>query len=179
MVVAVPAGGLRVDLQAVRQRLEDPHHLVDGTDLVAGNDLSCLPEDAARDMLVVDIETELEHACLLRSVYLGTAAAGFHVRRLTEASFKVSAPTQIGPRWLRSDRPTLVGTNRLRSMRPLEDGYDETAVYDLERIQGGRPLRAGLNSRVTIYHRPATIPCPFSKQALAVVRPIPVHLPTA
>jgi hypothetical protein len=33
------------------------------------------------------IETDVEHGCLLKSMYLGTAATGSHVTRLTEASF--------------------------------------------------------------------------------------------
>jgi hypothetical protein len=41
----------------------------------------------------VDIETDVEHLCLLKSMYLRTAATEFHVIRLTEASFKVSTPT--------------------------------------------------------------------------------------
>ena len=36
----------------------------------------------------------LEHGCFLKSMYLGTAATGFHVTRLTEASFIVSTPKQ-------------------------------------------------------------------------------------
>jgi hypothetical protein len=43
---------------------------------------------------VADIETDVEHGCLLMSMYLGTAAAGFHVTRLSEASFIVSTPTR-------------------------------------------------------------------------------------
>jgi hypothetical protein len=47
-------------------------------------------------VLVVDIETDVEHGCLLKSMYLGTAATGFEVTRLTEASFMVSTPTRAG-----------------------------------------------------------------------------------
>jgi hypothetical protein len=48
-----------------------------------------LAEHADRDALVVDIETDVEHGCLLKSMELGSAANGFHVTRLTEASFIV------------------------------------------------------------------------------------------
>ena len=47
----------------------------------------------------------MEHVCLLKSMYLGTAATEFHVTRLTEASFIVSTPKSIDPRKLRSIRP--------------------------------------------------------------------------
>jgi hypothetical protein len=53
---------------------------------------SRLAEDADRDALVVDIETDVEHGCLLESMDLGTAATGFQVTRPTGASFIVSAP---------------------------------------------------------------------------------------
>src|SRR5262249_33813341 len=92
VVVAVAATGLVADLEAVRQRPEDPHHLVDGADLGAAGHLPGLAEDADRDALVVDIETDVEHGCLLKSLYLGTAATVFQVTRLTEASFIVSTP---------------------------------------------------------------------------------------
>src|SRR5262249_23715714 len=39
VVVAVAATGLIADLEAVGQRLEHPHHLVDGADLGAAHDL--------------------------------------------------------------------------------------------------------------------------------------------
>jgi hypothetical protein len=58
-----------------------------------------------RDALVVDIETDIKHGCLLKSMYLGTAATGFHITGLTEASFVVSTPTPIGPK-LRLVDPT-------------------------------------------------------------------------
>jgi hypothetical protein len=64
--------------------------------LGAANDLSGLAEDADRDALVVDMETDVEHGCLLKSMELGTAATGFHVIRLTEASFIVSTPKRAG-----------------------------------------------------------------------------------
>jgi hypothetical protein len=44
----------------------------------------------------VDIETDVEHGCLLKSMALGTAATGFQVTRLTEASFIVSTPRRAG-----------------------------------------------------------------------------------
>jgi hypothetical protein len=55
VVVAVAAARLVADLEAFGQGLEDPHHLVDGTDLGAANDLSVPAEDAARNALVVDM----------------------------------------------------------------------------------------------------------------------------
>jgi hypothetical protein len=92
VVVAVAATGLLADLEAVGQRLEHPHHLVDGVDLGAADDLPGLAEHADCDALVVDIETDVEFGCLLKSMELGTAATGFQVTRLTEASFIVSTP---------------------------------------------------------------------------------------
>jgi hypothetical protein len=106
VVVAIAAAGLVADLEAVGLRLKDPHHLADGADLGAADDRPCLAEDAERDALVVDIETVVEHACLLRSMDLGTAATGLQVIRLTGASFRVSTPKQIEPRLLRSIRPS-------------------------------------------------------------------------
>jgi hypothetical protein len=45
-----------------------------------GCDLSLgLAEDADRDALVVDIETDVEHGCVLKSTDLGTDATRFHV----------------------------------------------------------------------------------------------------
>jgi hypothetical protein len=83
VVVAVAANGLVADLETVGQRLEDPHHLVDGGNLGAADDLPGLAEDADRDALVVDIEPDVEHGCLLKSKYLGNAATVFQVTRLT------------------------------------------------------------------------------------------------
>ena len=108
VVVAVAATGLVADLEAVGQRLEEPHHLVDGANLGAAEDLPGTAEDADRDALVVDIEPDVEHGCLLKSMYLGTAATRLHVTRLTEASFLVSTPRPIDPRSPRSsDTPCL------------------------------------------------------------------------
>src|SRR5262245_66664028 len=87
VVVAVTATGLVADLEAIGQRLKDPHHLVDGADLGGADDRPGLAEDADRDALVVDIETDVEHGCLLKSMDLGTATTGFQVIRLTGASF--------------------------------------------------------------------------------------------
>jgi hypothetical protein len=58
VVAAAAATGLLADLEAVGQRLQDPHHLVDGADLGAADDLLGLAEDTDRDALVVDIETD-------------------------------------------------------------------------------------------------------------------------
>jgi hypothetical protein len=96
VVMAVAAAGLVADLEAVGQRLEEPHHLVDGADLGAADDRPGLAEDADRDPLVVEIETDGEQGCLLKSLDLGTAATGFQVTRLTEASFIVSTPKPFG-----------------------------------------------------------------------------------
>jgi hypothetical protein len=82
------------DLEAVRQHLQVPHHLVDGADLGAANHLPGFAEDADRDALVVEIEPDIEHVCLLKSMYIGTAATELHVTGLTEASFIVSTPKQ-------------------------------------------------------------------------------------
>src|SRR5262249_55359872 len=92
VVVAVAATGFVADLEAAGQRLEDPHHFVDGADLDAADDLPGLAEHADRDAFVVDIETDVKHGCRLESMELGTAATGSHVTRLTEASFIVSTP---------------------------------------------------------------------------------------
>jgi hypothetical protein len=45
----------------------------------------------------VDIKPDVEHGCLLKSLYLGNAATVFQVTRLTEASFIVSTPKPIDP----------------------------------------------------------------------------------
>jgi hypothetical protein len=63
--VAVAAGRLVADLDAFRQGLKDR------TDLGAASDLSVLAEDADRNALVVDIEPNLEHGCLLKSMWCG------------------------------------------------------------------------------------------------------------
>jgi hypothetical protein len=47
------------------------------------------------------IEINVEHGCLLKSRELGTAAAGFQVTRLTEASFIVSTPRPVEAKLLR------------------------------------------------------------------------------
>src|SRR5262249_11523467 len=101
VVVAVAAAGLVADFEAVGQRLEDPHHLVDGADLGAADDLPGLAEDADRDALVVDIEPDVEHGCLLKSMDLGNAATEFQVSRLTGAPFianlcRFATPLQPG-----------------------------------------------------------------------------------
>jgi hypothetical protein len=86
VVMAVAAARLVADREVVGQRLEDPHHLVEGADLGAADDRPSLAEDADRDPLVVDLETDVKQGCLLKSRDLGTAATGFQVTRLTEAS---------------------------------------------------------------------------------------------
>jgi hypothetical protein len=53
-------------------------------------------------VLVVDIEPDVEHGCLLKSLYLGNAATEFLVTRLTGASFIVSTPKSIEPRLIRA-----------------------------------------------------------------------------
>jgi hypothetical protein len=106
MVVAVAAAGLVADLEAVGQGLEDLHHLVDGAHSGTTDDLASLAEHAKRDALVVDIETDVEHGCLLKSMYLGNAATEFQVTRLTETSFIVSTPTRAGRLFDASVDPT-------------------------------------------------------------------------
>jgi hypothetical protein len=96
VVVAVAAAGLVADLEAVGQRLKEPHHLVDGADRGAADDRPGLAEDADRDALVVDIETDVKQGCLLKSMDLGTVVTGFQVIRLTAASFIVSTPKPFG-----------------------------------------------------------------------------------
>jgi hypothetical protein len=59
--------------------------------------LSVLAEDADRDALVVDIETDVKHGCRLKSMYLWTAANEFQVTQLAGASFMVSTP-KLGTR---------------------------------------------------------------------------------
>jgi hypothetical protein len=44
----------------------------------------------------VDIEPDVEHSCLLKSLYLGNAATGLQATRLTGASFIISTPTRAG-----------------------------------------------------------------------------------
>ena len=132
VVVAVAATGLVADLEAVGQGLEDPHHLVDGADLGAADDLPGLAEDADRDALVVDIEPDVEHGCLLKSLYLGNATTGFQVTRLTGASFIVSTPKSIdrfasdnpihaqttgGAKWSVSSHSSSVGCDRSSTWR--------------------------------------------------------------
>jgi hypothetical protein len=96
VIVAVAATGLAADLEAVGQGLEDPHHLVDGADPGAANDRPGLAEDADGDALVVEIETDVERGCLLKSMDLENATTGFQVTRLTGASFIVSTPKPPG-----------------------------------------------------------------------------------
>jgi hypothetical protein len=49
--------------------------------------------------------TDVEHGCLLKSMELETAVTGFHVTRLTQASFIVSTPKPVEPKLLRSVDP--------------------------------------------------------------------------
>src|SRR5262245_43770613 len=91
VVVAVAAAGLVADLEAIGQRLEDAHHLVEGADLGAADDRPGLAEDADGDALVVEIEPDREHGCLRKSLDLGNATTDFQVTRLTGASFIASS----------------------------------------------------------------------------------------
>jgi hypothetical protein len=100
---------LVADLEAVGWRLQEPHDLVDGTDLGAADGLPGLAESADRDALLVDIETDVKHGCLRKSMELGTAATGYHVIGLTEASFIVSTPTRARRLADTSDDPTEAG----------------------------------------------------------------------
>jgi serine/threonine protein kinase/tetratricopeptide (TPR) repeat protein len=74
---------------------EDPHLLVDGADLGAAGDVPGLAEGADNDALVVDIEPDLEHGCLLKSLNLGDAGSAFQATRLPGAFFIVSTPRSI------------------------------------------------------------------------------------
>jgi hypothetical protein len=89
-----------------RRRLVDATQSNDATDLGAADDLPGLAEDADRDTLVVDIETDVKHGCLLKSMELGTADTGFHVIRLTEASLIVSTPKRATSSLAASVDPT-------------------------------------------------------------------------
>jgi hypothetical protein len=57
------------------------------------------PNDPLRlepgEALVVDIEPDVEHGCLLKSLYLGNAATEFQVTQLTGAFFIVSTPMHV------------------------------------------------------------------------------------
>jgi hypothetical protein len=68
----------------------------------------------------VDIETDGEHGCLPKSMYLGTAASGFHVTQLTEAFYIVSAPKSIDPKLLPAIRPTRATTSLAASVDHTE-----------------------------------------------------------
>jgi hypothetical protein len=74
-------------------------------------------------MRVVDIETEVEHGCLLKSMELGTAATGFRVIRLTEASFIVST---LSYRSIARARGTLTSY----PLNPTTSGYSVLQVVD-------------------------------------------------
>jgi hypothetical protein len=61
---------------------------------VGPRDATCVPLPISTWTASSDIETNVEHGCFLKSIELRTAATGFHVTRLTEASFIVSTPKQ-------------------------------------------------------------------------------------
>jgi hypothetical protein len=94
VVVAGAITGLGADRAAVGQSLEEAPHLVDGADLGAADDRPGLAEDADRDARIVEIETDVEQGCLLKSMDLGNAATEFQVTRLTGAFFIASTPTR-------------------------------------------------------------------------------------
>jgi hypothetical protein len=91
VVVTVAATGFVADLEPAGQRLEEPHHLVDGPDPGAAGDLPGLVEDSDRDPHVVDSEPDVEHGCLLKSMFLGNGATEFQDYRLTGACFIASS----------------------------------------------------------------------------------------
>jgi hypothetical protein len=68
----------------------------------------------------VDIDTDVEHVCLLKSIYLGNAAAEFQVSRLTGASFIVSTPTH----------PVGVRSGLLSHQEPSRDSVAPTSPID-------------------------------------------------
>jgi hypothetical protein len=67
----------------------------------------------------VDIETDVEQGCLLKSKCLGTAATMFQVTRLTEASYIVSTPTRAARLADASVDPTEAHGRYLRRSMPL------------------------------------------------------------
>jgi hypothetical protein len=71
-------------------RRRDAPRRTSGCDLGPG-----LAEDADRDTLGVEIETDVRQGRLLKSLYLGTAATGSQVTRLTGAFFIVSTPKPV------------------------------------------------------------------------------------
>jgi hypothetical protein len=88
--------GLQRGRTTAREGLEEANHLVEGADLGAADDLPGLAEHADGDALAVDVEPDVEHGRLLKSLYRGNAATEFQVARLTEASFIASTPTLFG-----------------------------------------------------------------------------------
>jgi hypothetical protein len=107
VVMAVAATGLVADSEAVGQGLEEVYHLVDGADLGAADDRPGLAEDADGDALVVEIESDVEQGCLLKSLDLGNAATGFQVTRLTGASLhslNTDAPSEVASGPISLDR---------------------------------------------------------------------------
>jgi hypothetical protein len=97
----------------------------------------------------VDIETDVEDGCILKSMYLGNAATAFQVIRLTEASLIVSTPKSIEPRLIRSIRPTRAGRPEQIICPPSPNGMDEQTAFGPDRLvrpwpitHGGEPIGA-------------------------------------
>src|SRR5437016_2251708 len=73
--VSIPATGLVADLDAIRQAFEDWQHLLDASHLRAMDDLPFLVEGANRNMLRVNVETDVNHKAPLKSKNLRICTA--------------------------------------------------------------------------------------------------------
>src|SRR5262249_33677676 len=67
VVVAVAAAGLVADLEAVGQGLEDPQDLVQAPHPAALAELPLLAEHAERDVLRVNVKTDVQHKAPLEN----------------------------------------------------------------------------------------------------------------
>jgi hypothetical protein len=72
--VSIAATGLVTDFEAIGQAFEDVHHLLDGSHLRALDKLPLLVEGANRNVLRVDIETDVKHKAPLKSKNIRTFA---------------------------------------------------------------------------------------------------------
>jgi hypothetical protein len=67
VVVAVEAGGLVAEVEAVGEAPEDAQHLLEALHLGAVGELPRLAEHADCDALAVDVEADVEHGYLSKS----------------------------------------------------------------------------------------------------------------
>src|SRR5215469_7287364 len=67
VIVAVAATGLVADLEAVGQALEDLQHLLDAPHARAVGYLPSLAQDANRNVLRVNVQTDVKHKAPLES----------------------------------------------------------------------------------------------------------------